>query len=50
VVRSGDTLWGIARRHLGAQADPRPYVDRLVRANRLAGGTIRAGQRLILPA
>jgi LysM repeat protein len=49
-VRAGDTLWGIARSRVGGQEDPRPYVDRLVRANHLAGGSIRIGQRLILPA
>jgi LysM repeat protein len=49
VVRAGDTLWGIAVRRVGAHGDPRPYVDRLVAANRLGQGTIHVGQRLTLP-
>jgi murein DD-endopeptidase MepM/ murein hydrolase activator NlpD len=42
-VRSGETLWSIARSHGVA-------LDALRRANRLAPGqTIRAGQRLAIP-
>jgi hypothetical protein len=47
VVRSGDTLWDIARR-LHPGADPRPIVDALARAN--GGAALRAGDRLPLPA
>jgi LysM repeat protein len=50
VVRSGDTIWRIARREAGAHEDPRPLVDRLIRANRLRGAVIRPGQQLVLPS
>jgi LysM repeat protein len=49
VVRSGDTLWGIARRVAGPTADPRPVIARFVEANDLRGATIQPGQRLVLP-
>jgi membrane-bound lytic murein transglycosylase D len=43
VVRSGDTLWGIARAY-------RIPVDRLVAANDLRpGAVLRIGQRLVIP-
>lgn len=42
VVRRGDSLWSIARRH-GLT------VDELKAANRLNGSTIKAGQTLTLP-
>lgn len=40
-VRSGDTLWGIARRHA-------VRVDDIKRWNRLPGGALRVGQTLSL--
>lgn len=47
VVRPGDTLWSIAgSRYAG---DPRAGVWRISQRNVLRGGTIRAGQRLVLP-
>jgi Tfp pilus assembly protein FimV len=47
VVRPGDTLWDIAMR-LAPDRDPRAVTAALERA---AGGTtIRAGQRIVLPA
>jgi hypothetical protein len=49
VVRPGDTLWGIAVRAAGPQADPRPTVDRLIAANHLGNSTITPGERLSLP-
>jgi Tfp pilus assembly protein FimV len=49
VVRSGETVWGIARSLVGEEGDPRPVVDALVRANHLAGGTVQPGERLIVP-
>ena len=48
VVRSGDTLWAIASRIAGPNADPRPVVDELSQANHL-GGVIVPGQVLSLP-
>lgn len=49
VVRSGETLWGIARA-LHPHEDPRAGVEALLRLNRLASPGIRAGQILHLPA
>lgn len=49
-VRSGDTVWGIASRIAGPEADPRPLVDRILRANDLRATSLRAGQTIVLPA
>jgi hypothetical protein len=46
VVRAGDTLWSIAER-LDPQGDPRPVMTRL--SGQLGGGTLRPGERLLLP-
>jgi nucleoid-associated protein YgaU len=48
-VRSGDTVWGIARRLAGPEADPRPLVDRILLENALDAGSLRAGQTIVLP-
>ena len=46
-VKPGDTLWSIAAaRYAG---DTRSAVWEIGRRNGLRGGTIRAGQRLVLP-
>jgi nucleoid-associated protein YgaU len=50
VVRSGDTIWGIARREAGPREDPRPLVDRLIRVNHIRDALISPGQRLVLPS
>ena len=50
VVRSGDTLWGIARAQAGSGEDLRPLVDRLVRVNHLRAAAIVPGQQLVLPS
>jgi hypothetical protein len=47
VVRTGDTLWGIARR-LAPDEDPRPIVDRLVAV--YGAGPLTPGETLHLPA
>lgn len=49
VVLPGDTLWSVAERHRPGQ---RPFVviDEIRRLNGLVDYTVRAGQRLILPA
>lgn len=49
VVRPGDTVWAIARRVAGPEADPRPVVDRIIAMNDLSGATIHPGDRLALP-
>jgi hypothetical protein len=49
VVRTGDTLWGIASSLVGPEGDPRPFVDRLGRTNHVASGVIEAGDVLVLP-
>jgi Tfp pilus assembly protein FimV len=49
IVAPGDTLWGIAARLSGPQADPRSMVDRLIAMNRVEDGVIQPGQRLVLP-
>jgi nucleoid-associated protein YgaU len=51
VVRSGDTLWEIARAVVGPQGDPRPVVDRIREANALSPGEpLLVGASLIVPA
>src|ERR687887_2323619 len=47
-VHPGDTLWAIAVRFGGHQADPRPLVDGILDANHLVG-PIQPGQRLLVP-
>jgi len=47
-VHAGDTLWSVAVRFGGRQADPRPLVDGIVEANHLVG-PIRPGQTLRVP-
>jgi LysM repeat protein len=49
-VRAGDTLWTIARREVGPEGDPRPFVADLRRANGITTSAIGAGQTLVLPA
>jgi hypothetical protein len=46
-VRQGETLWSIAASGYGG--DPREAVWKLQTRNGLAGATIVAGQRLVLP-
>ena len=46
IVQPGDTLWSIAR-HLHPDQDPRPLVDQL--STQVPGGSLQAGQRLVLP-
>lgn len=49
VVAPGDTLWDLALR-ADPHADPRATVARIVELNDLAGGHIRPGQELQVPA
>jgi nucleoid-associated protein YgaU len=48
-VHPGDTLWFIAVRVAGPDADPRPVVDAIASANHVTG-TIVPGQTLQIPA
>lgn len=48
VVQPGDTLWSIATR-LAPDEDPRAWIARALKVNRLASPLIRPGQRLVLP-
>ncbi len=48
-VEPGDTLWSIAKR-VAPERDPRATLGRLQEINGLRAGTIRAGQRLAVPA
>lgn len=49
VVRPGDTLWSIAERIGGGQADPRPLVAAMASTNRVSPGALVPGETLILP-
>lgn len=48
-VLAGDSLWTIAQ-DVAPTADPRDVVDEIVRLNALDGTSVRAGQRLAVPA
>jgi LysM repeat protein len=50
VVKSGDTVWSIARGQASPSADLRPLVASLIQLNRLRGATITPGQQLVLPS
>jgi nucleoid-associated protein YgaU len=47
VVRSGDTLWGIAAEHYSG--DLRAAIWRIQRRNELPGSALRPGKVLVLP-
>jgi nucleoid-associated protein YgaU len=47
VVASGDTVWSIAAAHY--RGDPRPHVEAILQANRLATPLLTPGQSLRLP-
>jgi nucleoid-associated protein YgaU len=49
VVRSGDSLWSIARRR-GPGADPRALVDAIWEVNGLGNAALTPGQHLVIPA
>ena len=49
VVKSGDTLWTIAGRQYGADADVRHAVFEIRQANQLRRSTVAPGQHLTLP-
>ena len=47
-VAPGDTVWGIASAHYN-DTDLRSRVDQIIAVNHLSGGSLAAGQALILP-
>jgi LysM repeat protein len=47
VVAPGDTVWSIAAAHY--PGDPRPHVEAILQANRLATPLLTPGQALQLP-
>ncbi len=49
VVRDGDTLWQIARRHGSSDVDTRRTVDRIREMNELTTAVVRPGQVLKVP-
>lgn len=46
LIRSGDTLWGIAMKYKQAQEDPREYIDHLMAMNDLQNAMIYSGQTI----
>jgi nucleoid-associated protein YgaU len=48
VVRSGDTIWAIARRAAPGH-DPRAVVDAILESNGLDAGDLVPGQMLVVP-
>lgn len=48
VVTPGDTLWSIARRHVGKEVDLRAAVDDIIARNHLSSTTLRPGQVLVV--
>lgn len=50
VVDRGDTLWSIAKEHMGAQYDSeKEYVKEVMQMNALSDDEIIAGQHLVIP-
>ncbi len=49
VVRSGDTLWSIASRHVQREADVRRVIYEIRKANALRDVTLRPGQVILIP-
>ncbi len=47
VVAPGDTVWSIAKAHYAG--DPRPHVEAILQANRMATPLLTPGQSLQLP-
>lgn len=50
VVGRGDTLWSIAKEHMGVQYDSeKEYVKEVMQINSLSDNKIIAGQHLVIP-
>ncbi|MGE5593443.1 MAG: LysM peptidoglycan-binding domain-containing protein [Betaproteobacteria bacterium] len=50
VVAPGDTLWTIARDHVGKEVDIRAAVNDIMARNRLSSAALRPGQVLMVEA
>lgn len=48
-VQPGDSLWSIALRFPGDSSSAYQRVERLKQVNNLPGGSIQAGQHLVIP-
>jgi hypothetical protein len=48
IVQPGDTLWRIARLHVGPNGDPRPVIEEIREANDLPTSTLIPGDRLVV--
>jgi nucleoid-associated protein YgaU len=48
-VHSGDTLWGIASRHVPQGGNVRTYIEKIVKKNHLNSTKLSVGQLLDLP-
>lgn len=49
VVRSGDTLWGLAAQYSQQSRDMRLAVDEILRINELATAELQPGQVILVP-
>ena len=47
-VHAGETLWSVAQR-VAPGHDPRQVIAQISELNDLTGGSVRAGQQLLLP-
>lgn len=48
-VRSGDTLWAIAKVHVGDSGDVREYIYDIMKHNGMKSPDLRPGQVLSIP-
>ena len=48
-VKAGQSLWSIAE-DIAPDVDPRDVISDILSVNQLEGGSVQAGQRLMLPA
>jgi len=48
-VMAGESLWSIAE-DIAPDSDPRDVISEILSVNQLEGGSVQAGQRLMLPA
>lgn len=50
VVKQGDSLWKLAAHHKPDRMDTRIYIEAIMKANGLSGGSIQPGDLLVMPA